>query len=174
MPYWLNALLLAILVVTVPFTMILRILLQLPKAIALSHRRWPSIVNVALIGVITAYATLFIRNTYFISANSPAAVLLQFVIAALAYGFGLAMMLRQYSGVYPEFVVTTGAAGLGMRKIAYRNIEDIEEVWRGSGETRLRIHTVHGTSFLFSLPTRSVTALHERLKAQADSESAAE
>jgi hypothetical protein len=168
MPYWLNALLLAILVVTVPFTMILRILLHLPKAHALSHRRWPSIVNVALIGVITTYVTLFIRNTYFRTGNSPAAVLLQFVIAAVAYGFGLAMILRQYSGVYPEFLVTTGAAGLGMRKIAYRNIDDVEEVWRGSGETRLRIHTVRGTSFLFTLPTRSVPALHERLKAQAD------
>ena len=165
MSFWLNSLLLAILVVTVPFAMILRILTQLPKAHALSNRRWPSVLNLALVAGITAYVALFIRNTYFVRAHDPALVLLQFVIAALAYGFGLALILRQYAGIYPEFLVTTGAMGLGIRKIAYRNIDDVEEVWRGSGETRLRIHTVHGTSFLFTLPTRSVPVLHERLHA---------
>jgi hypothetical protein len=91
-------------------------------------------------------------------------VLLEFVIAALAYGFGLSLILRQFSGLYPEYLVTTGAAGLGIRKIAYRNIEDVEEVWRGHGETRLRIHTIYGNSFLFTIPTGSVRVLHENLK----------
>jgi hypothetical protein len=108
--------------------------------------------------------TFFIRNAYFVRAVAPLFLLLQFAIAAVAYAFGLALILRQYAGIYPEFLVTTGAAGLGMRKIAYRNIDDVEEVWRGSGETRLRIHTVHGTVFLLTLPTRSVPILHERLK----------
>jgi hypothetical protein len=164
MPAWMNALLFAILVVTIPFTMILRILLQLPKAHALSNRRWPSALNLLIIGAITGYVAVFIRGAYYVRSRSPLAVLLEFIIAALAYGFGLALILRQFSGIYPEFIVTTGAAGLGIRKIAYRNIEDVEEVWRGHGETRLRIHTVYGNSFLFTLPTRSVPVLHENLK----------
>lgn len=165
MSHWLNALLLAILVVTVPFAMILRILVQLPKAHALSNRRWPSIINVGLVGAITAYVAVFLRNAYFVKGQEPVLVVVQFVIAAVAYGFGLTLILRQYAGIYPEFLVTTGAVGLGIRKIAYRNIDDVEEVWRGSGETRLRIHTVYGTDFLFTVPTRAVPTLHERLQA---------
>jgi hypothetical protein len=164
MPVWINALLFSILVVTIPFTMILRILLQLPKPQALSQRRWPSALNLAIIGAITAYVAGFIRSAYYVRPRSPVSVLLEFIIAAVAYGFGLALILRQFSGIYPEYLVTTGAAGLGIRKIAYRNIEDVEEVWRGRGETRLRIHTVYGNSFLFILPTRSVPLLHENLK----------
>ena len=163
MPAWINALLFSILVVTIPFTMILRILLQLPKPHGLSNRRWPSAINLAIIGAITAYVTVFIRSAYYVRPRSPLSVLLEFVIAALAYAFGLSLILRQFSGLYPEYIVTTGAAGLGVRKIAYRNIEDVEEVWRGVGETRLRIHTMHG-SFLFTLPTRLVPVFHENLK----------
>lgn len=144
--------------------MILRILMQLPKAQALSHRRWPAVLNLMIIGAITCYVAVFIRNTYYVRPRSPLPVFLEFVIAAVAYGFGLALILRQFSGIYPEFLVTTGTAGLGVRKIAYRNIEDVEEVWRGGGETRLRIHTIYGSSFLFSVPTRSVPVLHENLK----------
>src|SRR5438105_3643917 len=41
MPRWISALVIAILVVVIPFTFILRLMLQLPKPIALSHHRWP-------------------------------------------------------------------------------------------------------------------------------------
>jgi hypothetical protein len=164
MPHWIDALLFAILVVTIPFTMILRILLQLPKANALSHRRWPSALNFALIGIITAYITIFIRSAYYVRGNSPTVVLIQFVIAALAYGLGLVLILRQFEGIYPEFLVATGTAGLGIRKVAYRNIENVEEVWRGHGETRLRLYTIYGTTILFTLPTRSVALFNEQLK----------
>ncbi len=57
----LTSLLFAVLVVTTPFTFILNIMLQLPKPLALSHRRWPVIMDYALIGAITAYITVFIR-----------------------------------------------------------------------------------------------------------------
>jgi hypothetical protein len=164
MPYWVSALLFSTLVVTIPFTMILRILLQLPKSDALSHRRWSSGLNLVLIGLITAYVTIFIRSAYYVRGSSAVSLLLQFLIAAVAYGFGLSLILRQFSGIYPEYLVTTGTAGLGIRKIAYRNIDDVEEVWRGHGETRLRIHTIYGTSIPFTLPTRLVPILHERLK----------
>ena len=71
MPYWLNSLLFAILVVTIPFTMIVRILSQLPKPEALTHRRWPSAVNLVLIGIITAYVTIFIRAAYYVRNTYP-------------------------------------------------------------------------------------------------------
>jgi len=164
MPSWINALLFAILVVTVPFTMILRILMQLPKPNVLSNRQWPPVLNFALIGAITAYVTIFIRSAYYMPKRSPVLILLEFVIAALAYGFGLALILRQYAGIYPEYLVTTGAAGLGIRKIAYRNIEHLEEEWRGHGETQLRIHTIYGSSFLFTLPTSALPVLHDNIK----------
>src|SRR6267143_1523038 len=41
MPSWLASLLFAVLVVTIPFTLILTIMQRLPKAVVLSHRRWP-------------------------------------------------------------------------------------------------------------------------------------
>ena len=165
MPYWVNALLFAVLIVTIPYTMVLRILARLPKANVLSHRKWPNIANLVLIGLVTGYVTMFIRSTYYVRTNTPAATLAEFAIAAIAYGFGLTLILRQYSGVYPEYLVTTGTAGLGIHKIAYTNIEGLEEVWRGRGETQLRVQTVYGTSLLFTLPTKSVPVLHERLAA---------
>ena len=166
MPTWLTSLLFAVLVVTIPFTLILKIMLQLPKAIALSHRRWPFSLNFALIGVITAYVTIFIRSAYYGRGSNPTAVLMEFIIAALAYNFGLVLILRQFSGVYPEFIVTTGRTGLSIRKTVYGNITDVEELSRKQGESRLRIITSHGLAIPFTLPTRSVTIFYERLKPQ--------
>lgn len=165
MPYWINALLFATLIVTIPFTMILRILSQLPKPLELSHKKWPYLLNVVIVGAITAYVTMFIRSAYYVRGNTPLSNLMLFLIAAIVYGFGLTLILRQYAGIYPEYLVATGAGGLGIRKIAYRNIDDIEEVWSGRGETRLRIDTVHGHRFFVTLPARSVPILHERLHA---------
>ena len=164
MPNWLNALLFAILIVTVPFTMTLRILLQLPKPVELFHRKWPAIANVAVVAIVTALVTYFIHNTYYAIRVSAALFFTQFVVAAIAYGFGLVLMLRQYPGLYPEFLVTTGIAGLGIRRIAYRNIQDIEEEWRGRAETKLRVFTSHGHDFMLTLPTRSVPRFHEQLR----------
>src|SRR5262245_52991166 len=141
MPKWVSALLFAVLVVTIPYSLIIRILLQLPKPVALSHRRWPMPVNFTLIGAITAYVTLFIHGAYYSRGSNANVVLMEFVIAALAYAFGLVLILRQYSGLYPEFFVSIGGSGLSLRKTAYRNVINIEEVARGHGETQLRIET---------------------------------
>ena len=131
MPSWVSALGFAILVVVIPFTLILKLMLQLPKPIALSHRRWPRGVNFGIIGAITACTTIFIRSAYYGRVATPVAVLMEFVIAALAYVFGLVLLLRQFSGLYPEYLITTGRSGLSIRKIAYRKIINIEEVARG-------------------------------------------
>src|SRR5205823_1817585 len=121
-----------------------RLMLQLPKSVALSHRRWPLLVNIGIIGAITAYTTIFIRSAYYGRIASPVTVLMEFVIAALAYVFGLVLLLRQFSGLYAEYLITTGRSGLFIRKIAYRNIINIEEVARGHGESQLRIETSRG------------------------------
>jgi hypothetical protein len=166
MPSWLTSLLFAVLVVTIPFSLLLKIMLQLPKPLALSHRRWPVFLIIALIGAITAYLTIFIRSAYYGGGYEPLAVLMQFVIAALAYIFGLVLLLRQFTGVYPEFIVTTGSSGLLIRKTMYRNIRDVEQVSSKHGETRLLVETTHGHVLSFTLPTREVSIFYERLRLQ--------
>jgi len=89
---------------------------------------------------------------------------MEFVIAALAYAFGLVLILRQFSGLYPDFFVTTGRSGLALRKTAYRNVVNIEEVARGYGESHLRVKTNYGLVVPLTLPTRSVPSLYERVK----------
>src|SRR2546427_12780008 len=166
MPSWLASLLFAVLVVTIPFTLILTIMQRLPKAVVLSHRRWLLPLNYILIGTITAYVTIFIRTAYYVRGADPAAVLMEFVIAALAYIFGLVLILRQFAGVYPEYIVTTGRTGLSLRKTVYRNITDVEEVSRQGREARLRVITTYGSAIPFTLPTRSVSIFYEKLKPQ--------
>jgi hypothetical protein len=165
MPYWVASLLFAVLVVTIPFSMILRILQQLPRPDALSHRRWSQALNIAVIGAITIYVTIFIRSTYYVKGARPAAVLMQFLIAGLAYAFGLVLILRQFAGVYPDFIVTTGRSGLALRKIAYRRITRIDQVSSSNGEIRLRVHTVAGTQVPLTLPSHAVPVLYERVRA---------
>ncbi len=164
MPPWLSATIFAFLVVVFPYTLILRILLQLPKPIALSHRRWPAAVNVVVIVGIMAWITVFIHGTYYRRGGNTGAILMEFIIAALAYAFGLVLMLRQFSGLYPEFIVTTGRSGLALRKTAYRNVVNVEEVARGYGESHLRIETSYGLVVPLTLPTRYVPSLYERVK----------
>ena len=166
MPSWVSALAISILVVVIPFTLILKLMLQLPKPVALSHRRWPRPVNFGIIGAITAYTTIFIRSAYYGRIGSPVTVLMEFVIAALAYVFGLVLLLRQFSGLYPEYLITTGRSGLSMRKIAYRNIINIEEVASGHGESQLRIETSRGLEHSFTLPTPYLAAFYDRVKPQ--------
>jgi hypothetical protein len=165
MPSWISATIFAVLVVVFPYMLISRILLQLPKAIALSHRRWPIGVNLAVIGAITAWVTVFIHGAYYRRGLAdPFAILMEFIISAVAYAFGLVLVLRQFAGLYPEFIVTTGRTGLALRKTAYRNVIKIEEVARGYGEAHLRLETSYGLVVPLTLPARHVASLYERVK----------
>ena len=153
------------LVVLFPYTLILRILLQLPKALALSHRRWPLTLNIVVIAAVTVWVTVFIHRSYYHRGlANPTAVLMEFIIAALAYAFGLVLILRQFSGLYPDFFVTTGRIGLSLRKTAYRNVINIEEVTRAHGESQLHVETNYGLAVHLTLPTRDVASLYERVK----------
>jgi hypothetical protein len=166
MPAWVSALVVAILVVVIPFTFVIRLMLQLPKPVALSHRRWPLSANFGIVAAITAYTTIFIRNTYYGRASGTPTVFMEFVIAALAYIFGLVLLLRQFCGLYTEFMITAGRTGFTIRKTAYRNIIDIHEIGRGPGEAYLRITTQRGIVNYITLPSRSVQALYDRVKPQ--------
>jgi len=165
MPPWISATIFATLVVVFPYTLIFRILLQLPKPVVLSHRRWPLYLNLLIIGAITGWVTVFIHSVYYRRGLlNPIGVLMEFVIAALAYAFGLVLILRQFAGLYPEFLVSTGRTGLALRKTAYRNVTKIDEVARAYGESRLRIETSYGRVVPLTLPTRHVASLYERVK----------
>jgi hypothetical protein len=165
MPPWLSAVVFATLVVIFPYTLILKILMQLPKAVALSHRRWPLAANIAVIGATTAWVTVFIHGAYYRRGfSNSTAVLMEFIIAALAYAFGLVLMLRQFSGLYPEFFITTGRTGLALRKTAYRNVIKIEEISRAHGEAHLRVETNYGVVIPLTLPAQYVASLYERVK----------
>ena len=155
----------AILVVVFPYTLILRILLQLPKPVVLSHRRWPLYLNLLVIGGITGWVTVFIHSLYYARGlANPIAMLMEFLISALAYAFGLVLILRQFAGLYPEFFVSTGRTGLSLRKTAYRNVTKIDEVARGYGESHLRVQTSYGLVVPLTLPTRHLPSLYERVK----------
>jgi hypothetical protein len=165
MPSWLSATVIATLMVVFPYSFLFRILLQLPKPVALSHRRWSLAVNLAVIGGVTAWTTTFIHGVYYRRGSlNPAAVLMEFVIAALVYAFGLVLIMRQFAGLYPEFTVTTGRSGLSLRKTAYRNIVNIEEVDTVHGESHLRLETSYGTVVPLTLPAQHVASLYERVK----------
>jgi hypothetical protein len=164
MPSWVSAAIFAILVVVFPYTLIVRILLQLPKPVALSHHRWPIGVNLVVIGAITAWVAVFIHGAYYRREFDPFVSLMEFLIGALAYVFGLVLILRQFAGLYPEFFVTTGRSGLALRKTAYRNVTNIEEAARGYGESHLRVETSYGLVVVLTLPTRNVANLYERVK----------
>ena len=162
---WASAAMFAILVVVFPYTLIYRILLQLPKPIVLSHRRWPLYLNLFVIVAITGWVTVFIHSLYYRRGLfNPIGMLMEFVISALAYAFGLVLILRQFGGLYPEFFVSTGRTGLALRKTAYRNVVKIDEVARGYGESHLRVETSYGLVVPLTLPTAQVARLYERVK----------
>jgi hypothetical protein len=165
MPSWISALTFAFLVVVIPYTLIFKILLQLPKPIAASYRKWPLAANLLIIGAITGSITVFIHRVYYGRGfKNPPVVLMEFTIAALIYAFGLVLILRQFAGLYPDFFVTTGRSGLSLRKTAYRNVTRIEEISRASGESQLRIETSYGLVVPLSLQTKHVAMLYERVK----------
>jgi len=164
-PSWISSVAFAFLVVVIPYTFLYKILLQLPKPVGLSHKRWPLTANVGLITAVATCITVFIHGAYYHRGfTNPGGILMEFVIAAVIYAFGLVMLLRQFAGLYPEFFVTTGSSGLSLRKTAYRNVIHIHELSRVSGEARLRIETSYGRVIALTLPTRYVPMLYERVK----------
>ncbi|HEX5000313.1 MAG TPA: hypothetical protein VFY29_18975 [Terriglobia bacterium] len=161
---WFTSLLSALLLVAVPFTMVVHVLSRLPRPLASSYGQWPLFANRLLIGVVTAAVAIFLHSIYYGGPVSSSAIAAKFLLAALIYGFGFALLLRQAAGVYPEFIVTLGWAGLGLRKTAYTNIVRVESVSRNAAETRLRVDTAHGSSISFTLATRDVGVFQQQVR----------
>jgi len=163
MDAWSSSLFIAILIATVPFTFLLRVLYQIPGVLALSHRRWPQPLNYGLIAAVTSFTAYFIHRGYTVH-RSPAQLAGECLIVAFIYGFALSLLHRQFCGVYKEFIVSAGPVGFGLRKTRYRNIQDIETVAKRRNETELQIETVQGRLLTFTLPNRYVSILFEQVQ----------
>ncbi len=161
---WVPALSMAVLVATVPLLWVFRILTDLPEPLALSHRQWPAWANFFLIALITANVVIFIRGMYEGAMDEPISFLLRFFIAVLVYVFGFVLLIRQFAGLYPEYFVTAGRTGLGMRKALYRNIVDIDEVSESAGETALMVHMRTGESLFLTLPVPNKPVFYQAIK----------
>jgi hypothetical protein len=158
---WLTALLISILVATVPMTWVLRIMRDLPEPLVVSYRRWPAWANSVLIAAVTGCIAAFIRFAYYGPSREPLGIGFQLVIAGIVYVFGMVLLIRQFAGLYPEYLVTTGWTGLGIRKAVYSNIVDVQTVGTSRGETRLRIELGSGEFLPLELPTTHLFHLYE-------------
>jgi hypothetical protein len=87
-----------------------------------------------------------------------------FLLTALIYAFALVLLFRQFCGVYPDFVITVGTAGLGLQKTSYRNIENVQHEAASPSETRFRIDTSRGGSVSLTLPTRLGAIFYDQLR----------
>ena len=162
MQAWSTSLLIAVLVSTVPFTMFINVLLQLPRPLAQSHRRWPLPLNYALVAAVTSYTTYFIHRGY-VGPRGTFEIAGGCLIAAVIYGFALSLLQRQFCGVYPDFIITAGPAGFGLRKTSFANIKNIETVAERSNESEFRIETMHGRIVTLTLPRRYVSIFFDHI-----------
>ena len=96
--------------------------------------------------------------------DEPISFLLRFFIAVLVYVFGFVLLIRQFAGLYPEYFVTAGRTGLGMRKALYRNIVDIDEVSESAGETEIMVHMRTGESLSLTLPVPTKPVFYQAIK----------
>jgi hypothetical protein len=164
MPALISSLMFAVLVATIPFTLVLVVLLRLPAPLASSHRRWPLPLNFVLIATITVCVTYFIRSVYYVHGAPAQTTSMKFLIVMLGYGFALVLLMRQFCGVYPEFIVTTGALGIGLRKTTYGNILSVEKLPERGGETQFQIGTAHGVPVTLILPSRYVSVFDKQIR----------
>jgi hypothetical protein len=158
-----TAVFLGILVTAIPFSFLMRLLQQLPKALVQSHKRWPTLVNGVITAAVTAAAVLFLHRAAD-SSHSLAQVALEFLIAAVIYAFGLVLVLRQFCGVYEEFIITVAAGGLALRKTSYANIVKAEREDKDGGETRILIETSRGSRVTLIIPTRDAERFNAHVR----------
>ena len=154
---------LGILITVVPFSFLLRLLQRLPRAIVASHRRWPLIVNCLLMTVVATSTTLFLDRAA-VRAHGMRGIVVEFFIQAVIYGFGLALLLRQFCGVYEDFIITVGAAGLLLWKTSYTNITKADSRDSGGGEARIRIETARGGVLWLTLPAHHVDRFYSQVR----------
>jgi hypothetical protein len=164
MSLWFTSLLLAALLTVVPFSFVLRMLQQLPPALATSYRRWPVALNALVVAVVTVCVAVFIRMSYLGDNRSAPSLAAMFLIAVLVYAFGLVLLFRQFCGVYSEYIITVGLLGLVLKKTSYRNIQDVEHAVERGGETRFRIYTSRGGAVRLTLPTQHGATFYGQIR----------
>lgn len=162
MPPWTAAFVLSALLVVFPYSMVLKLLFDLPKPLALSHRRWPLWANYGILAAVTMVAAYFIRAHYLEPLRSGSVAGLAFAVVAVAYAFGLHLLFRQFSGLYEDFLVTTAMAGLMPSKTAYSRIQRVEQR-QVRGEIAFRLSTDDGRVLDLTLKQRDSHLLTERL-----------
>lgn len=164
MTKWIAALSVASLAAAVPLIWILRILYSLPAPMVLSHRQWPIWMNVSLIGGITVPVMLFIRKAYFMRSVEPLEIGIHFVAVSLIYLFGLVLLLRQFVGLYPDYLVSAGRMGLAIRKSVYQKIVNVQIYREGRRETSLNIRLENGERVRIDLPGDHLPVLYDRIR----------
>ena len=152
-----------ILITVVPFGFLLLLLHRLPRAIVASHRRWPLLVNCLLMTIVATSTTLFLDRAA-VRAHGMRGIVVEFLIQAVIYGFGLVLLLRQFCGVYEDFIITVGAAGLLLWKTSYSNIAKADSRDTGGGEASLRIETARGSVMWLTLPADQVERFYAQVR----------
>lgn len=158
-----SALFVGFLVTVIPFSFLLRLLQQLPKALVQSHKRWPLLVNSMVTAGVAAAVSIFLHRAAD-RTHDLFQVALEFLIVAVMYGFALVLVLRQFCGVYEEFIITVAAAGLALRKTSYANIVKAEGEDMDGGETRVLIETSRGSRVRLLLPTRDADRFYTHVR----------
>ena len=115
-----------------------------------------------MIGVTVATALFFERAA--VRDHGMRGVLIEFIIAAGIYGFGLVLLLRQFCGVYEDFIITVGAAGLLLWKTSYTNIAKAETRDGGGGEKEIRIETARGGLLSLTLRAGDVERFYAQVR----------
>jgi hypothetical protein len=146
-----------------PFSFLLFLLYRLPRAIVASHRRWPLLVNCLLMTAVAASTTLFLDRAT-VRPYGVRGIVVEFFIQAVIYGFGLALLLRQFCGVYEDFIITVGLAGLLLWKTSYTNIAKAESRGSGGGEAQIRIETARGGVLWLTLPAQQVERFYAQVR----------
>jgi hypothetical protein len=157
------AIVFGILISAVPFSFLLWVLYRLPAPLIASHRRWPLVVNCLMMTVVAASTALFLERAA-VRAHGMRGIVVEFLIQAVIYGFGLALLLRQFCGVYEDFIITVGAAGLLLWKTSYTNIAKAEGRDSGGGEMRIRIETARGGILFLTLPEHQIDRFYAQIR----------
>ena len=158
------ALAFGIFVSIIPFSFLLWLLYRLPQALVASHRRWPLILNCLLATGVAASTALFFQRAAAERHSGMTGIVAEFMIAAVIYGFGLVLLLRQFCGAYEDYVITVGLAGLLLWKTSYTNIAKAEARDIGGGEMRIRIETARGGMLSLTLPAKHVERFYAQVR----------
>ena len=157
------ALVFGVFVSAIPFSFLLWVLYRLPAAIVSSHRKWPLVLNCLMMTAVAASTALFLQRAA-TQTSDVMGLAVHFIIATVVYGFGLVLLLRQFCGVYEDYIITVGMAGLLLWKTSYTNIAKAETHNGGGGEKKILIETARGGLLQLTLPANGVDRFYTQVR----------